>query len=73
MTQAHDSTLPPKGKHLTPAEMHKIEAYKAEGYANRQIAKLLGPLSANHPQCHQDRFCPSKTSEEILRKDLYLL
>ena len=42
MTQAHDSTLSPKGTHLTPAEMHKIEAYKAEGYSNRQIAKLLG-------------------------------
>ena len=42
MTQAHDSTLPPKGTYLTLAEMHKIKAYKAEGYFNRQIVRLLG-------------------------------
>ena len=42
MTQAHDSTLSPKGTHLTLAEIHKSEAYKAEGYSNQQIAKLLG-------------------------------
>ncbi len=30
--------------------MHKIEAYKAEGYSNQQIAKLLGrcPQTIHH-------------------------
>lgn len=35
-----------KGSHLSEKEMILIEAYKGEGYSNRQIAKKLG-------RCHQ--------------------
>lgn len=35
-----------KGSHLSEKEMILIEAYKDEGYSNRQIAKKLG-------RCHQ--------------------
>ena len=35
-----------KGSHLSEKEMILIEAYKDEGYSNRQISKKLG-------RCHQ--------------------
>ena len=35
-----------KGSHLSEKEMILIEAYKGEGYSNRQIAKKLD-------RCHQ--------------------
>lgn len=42
MTQVNDNINSRTGKHLTYEERIKIEAYKEQGYSNREIADILG-------------------------------
>ena len=49
---------------MTLAEMHKIEAYKAEGYSNRQIAKLLERCPQTIHHVIKTGFFPQKLLQE---------